>query len=247
MSSNYEHVGPVAQSAELRRKKRIKYIAYFAAFVVFQTLVITAFALTAMRIKNPKTPISGTSNSRIALSRCLWEHYVGEAFIAKARVWARSTRKKCEGPKFRLRSVAIEDLSHTSNTTSSFNIRFNAQVTVKNLNFGHYKFKSSTITFAYGATMVGEAFILRLECKQDPPERSMLQLGIVLHPVQSDGTVVLNYSPADSGTRDSSLAAPLGRGKTTGSCLLPHRKEYKPAITIDMPSKLHGLQLELLV
>lgn len=78
-----------------------------------------------------------------------------------------------KGPKFRLRSVANEDLSHTSNTTSSFNIRFYAQVTAKNLNFGHYKFKSSTITFAYGATMVGEAFILRLECKQDPPERSM--------------------------------------------------------------------------
>ncbi|RVW94559.1 hypothetical protein CK203_030780 [Vitis vinifera] len=168
MSSNYEHVDPVAQSAELRRKKRIKYIAYFAAFVVFQTLVKTAFALTVMLIKNPQTPTSGTSNSRIALSRLL------------------------------MGTLPWERLS-----------------------------------------------LLRLAFGLDQPER--LQLGIVLHPVQSDGTVVLNYSPADSGTRDTSLAAPLGRGKTTGSCLLPHRKEYKPAITIDMPSKLHGLQLELLV
>lgn len=117
MSSNYEHVDPVAQSAELRRKKRIKYIAYFAAFVVFQTLVITAFALTAMRIKNPK---------------------------------------------FQLRTAVIENLSYTPNTNSpSFNMRVNAEVTVKNTNFGHFYFENSTVTFAYGNITVGEAFIAK--------------------------------------------------------------------------------------
>ncbi|KAL6320697.1 hypothetical protein AAG906_008697 [Vitis piasezkii] len=171
MSSNYEHVDPVAQSAELRRKKRIKYIAYFAAFVFrLRTAVIENLSYTP----NTNSPsFNMRVNAEVTNSTVTFAYgniTVGEAFIAKARVWARSTRK---GPKFRLRSVANEDLSHTSNTTSSFNIRFYAQVTAKNLNFGHYKFKSSTITFAYGATMVGEAFILRLECKQDPPERSM--------------------------------------------------------------------------
>lgn len=47
---------------------------------------------------------------------------------------------------------------------------------------------------------------------------------------------------ADSGNLAESLGdAPLGRGKTTGSCFLPNRKEYKPAIIISMPNKLQGL------
>ncbi|KAB1215402.1 hypothetical protein CJ030_MR4G025308 [Morella rubra] len=42
------------QSAELRRKKRIKIAMYIAIFAVFQVIVITAFALTVMRVKTPK-------------------------------------------------------------------------------------------------------------------------------------------------------------------------------------------------
>ncbi|KAK9292423.1 hypothetical protein L1049_020393 [Liquidambar formosana] len=64
-------------------------------------------------------------------------------------------------PKFRLRSVTIEDLTVGSSNSPSFNMRFNAQVTVKNMNFGSFKFDNSTITFAYGGASVGEAAIMK--------------------------------------------------------------------------------------
>lgn len=42
------------QSSELRRKNRLKLVVYIGLFIVFQTLVITAFDLTVMRIRRPK-------------------------------------------------------------------------------------------------------------------------------------------------------------------------------------------------
>ncbi|KAJ9679592.1 hypothetical protein PVL29_021500 [Vitis rotundifolia] len=60
MASKNERVNPEVQSQSLRRKKIMKYSLYAAAFVVFQTIVITSFALTVMRIKNPKFRLRNT-------------------------------------------------------------------------------------------------------------------------------------------------------------------------------------------
>ncbi|CAK9163501.1 unnamed protein product [Ilex paraguariensis] len=43
-----------AASKELRRKKRMKCLIYIVAFAVFQTGIILLFALTVMKIRNPK-------------------------------------------------------------------------------------------------------------------------------------------------------------------------------------------------
>ena len=105
------------QSKELKRKKRIKYAVYIAAFAVFQTAVILVFALTVMRVKNPKV---------------------------------------------RIGRVTVETME-TNNTgaaaAASFDLKFIAQVTVKNTNFGHYKFDNSTMSFLYDGVIVGEAII----------------------------------------------------------------------------------------
>ncbi|XP_022733103.1 late embryogenesis abundant protein At1g64065-like [Durio zibethinus] len=104
------------QSKELKRKKRIKYAVYIAAFAVFQTGVILVFALTVMRVKNPKV---------------------------------------------RIGRVTIETMetNNTGAAAASFDLKFIAQVTVKNTNFGHYKFDNSTMTFLYDGVIVGEAII----------------------------------------------------------------------------------------
>ncbi|XVE57970.1 hypothetical protein DITRI_Ditri04bG0132100 [Diplodiscus trichospermus] len=104
------------QSKELKRKKRIKYAVYIAAFAVFQTAVILVFALTFMRIKNPKV---------------------------------------------RIGRVTIEtmDTNNTRAAAASFDLKFIAQVTIKNTNFGHYKFDNSTMRFLYDGVIVGEAII----------------------------------------------------------------------------------------
>ncbi|RVX01844.1 hypothetical protein CK203_019353 [Vitis vinifera] len=88
MASNNERVNPEVQFQTLRRKKIMKYSLYAAAFVVFQTIVITAIALTVMRIKNPKFSFE---NSTVTFA--YGGNTVGEVFIARARARARSTRK----------------------------------------------------------------------------------------------------------------------------------------------------------
>ncbi|KAB1215404.1 hypothetical protein CJ030_MR4G025306 [Morella rubra] len=98
-------------SDELRRKKRIKLATYIVAFAVFQVIVITAFALTVMKVKTPKV---------------------------------------------RLGTVA---LSNVNNNTQSFDISFTTQVTIKNTNFGPYKYDDTNVTFTYQGVTVGQASI----------------------------------------------------------------------------------------
>ena len=51
-----------SQSKELKQKKRIKWAIYIAVFAVFQTIVITVFALTVMRVKTPKVRLGSTDS-----------------------------------------------------------------------------------------------------------------------------------------------------------------------------------------
>ena len=56
-----------------------------------------------------------------------------------------------KNPKFRFRTVEIEDLSlSSSNTTPSFSMRFEAEVAVKNMNFGRFEYDKSVISMSYG-------------------------------------------------------------------------------------------------
>ncbi|GLT69289.1 hypothetical protein SLA2020_414490 [Shorea laevis] len=91
------------QAKELKRKKRIKWAVYIAAFAVFQTIIILVFALTFMRIRNPKVRF-GTIDIQ-----------------------------------------SFETTAPTEASSASFDMRFIARVTVKNTNFGHYKFDNSTM------------------------------------------------------------------------------------------------------
>ncbi|XP_059627406.1 late embryogenesis abundant protein At1g64065-like [Cornus florida] len=59
------------------------------------------------------------------------------------------TVMKVKTPKFRVRTASFETFSVTA---SSFDMRMNARLGVKNTNFGPYKFDDSTITFYYRAS-----------------------------------------------------------------------------------------------
>lgn len=70
-------------------------------------------------------------------------------------------------PMFQIRSITVEELT-TGNSSASFptlNMRFSAEVTVKNTNFGHFKFDKSTITFVYKGTQVGDAVVPKARAK----------------------------------------------------------------------------------
>ncbi|XWS38294.1 hypothetical protein CRYUN_Cryun19dG0119400 [Craigia yunnanensis] len=63
----------------------------------------------------------------------------------------------------------------TNNTgaaaASSFDLKFIAQVTVKNTNFGHYRFDNSTLRFLYDGVIVGEAIIPKARARARSTKR----------------------------------------------------------------------------
>ncbi|KAA8539979.1 hypothetical protein F0562_026671 [Nyssa sinensis] len=74
------------------------------------------------------------------------------------------TVMKIRTPKFRVRSATFETFDVVT-TTPSFNIKMNAELGVKNTNFGHYKFDNSTITFFYKETPVGSAVVYKTRAR----------------------------------------------------------------------------------
>ncbi|XP_059625447.1 late embryogenesis abundant protein At1g64065-like [Cornus florida] len=65
---------------------------------------------------------------------------------------------KIKTPKFRVRSATFESFNVVTTTSApSFDMKMNAELGVKNTNFGHYKFDNSTIYFFYKGTEVGSA------------------------------------------------------------------------------------------
>lgn len=65
-----------------------------------------------------------------------------------------------KNPKFRFRSVEVDDVSFSSATAApSFSLRLETVVAIKNTNFGHYHYGKSDIILAYRGTKVGEAAI----------------------------------------------------------------------------------------
>nr|XP_043633777.1 late embryogenesis abundant protein At1g64065-like [Erigeron canadensis] len=79
--------------------------------------------------------------------------------------------------KIHLQSVNIKDLvtNNRLSPAASFSMLLKAQVTIKNSNFGHYKFENSTLVLAYRGTHVGEAGIGKGLVKA----RSMKRINIV--------------------------------------------------------------------
>uniref|UniRef100_A0A2N9ED43 Late embryogenesis abundant protein LEA-2 subgroup domain-containing protein n=1 Tax=Fagus sylvatica TaxID=28930 RepID=A0A2N9ED43_FAGSY len=70
------------------------------------------------------------------------------------------TVMRIKSPKFRVREASF--LSTFDVTNASFNLAMDTQFTVKNTNFGHFKYDYGSVTFAYkgmaiGETQIGEA------------------------------------------------------------------------------------------
>ncbi|KAM5557471.1 late embryogenesis abundant protein [Rosa sericea] len=67
------------------------------------------------------------------------------------------TVMRVKSPKFRIQAITVEDLNTTANP--SLTMRFIAEVSVKNPNFGRYKYDQTSISFIYKGTQVGDAVV----------------------------------------------------------------------------------------
>ncbi|KAF8020360.1 hypothetical protein BT93_G0917 [Corymbia citriodora subsp. variegata] len=75
-------------------------------------------------------------------------------------------------PKVRLSSATVENLKlNTSSASPYLSMQLNAQVAVKNTNFGHFKFDSTTATFSYRGATVGSANIMKAKAKARSTKR----------------------------------------------------------------------------
>ncbi|KAJ9128824.1 hypothetical protein P3X46_034439 [Hevea brasiliensis] len=72
---------------------------------------------------------------------------------------------KIRTPKLRLGTLTIESMQTETSGLPSFNMRFNAQVKVKNTNFGHYKFDAGNVTFLYQGVTIGQAMVPKARAK----------------------------------------------------------------------------------
>jgi hypothetical protein len=60
-------------------------------------------------------------------------------------------------PDVKLRSITVENLKYEGNPQSpSLNATFVAEVTIKNTNFGGFKFDNSTLSMLYGGVNIGD-------------------------------------------------------------------------------------------
>ncbi|KAE8704423.1 putative Late embryoproteinsis abundant hydroxyproline-rich glycofamily protein [Hibiscus syriacus] len=145
------------------------------------------------------------------------------------------TVKRIKNPKFRVRSITFEDLTVAAPNSSSFNIILNAQVSVKNTNFGHFKFDNTTISFDYGGVGVGDAFVAKGRSKA----RSTKKMNVT---VELNSNNVINNSSLQSEI-ESGFLVPTCHSKLSGKMqlmkLIKKKKsaEMKCAMLVNLVTK----------
>ncbi|GMI83245.1 hypothetical protein like AT2G46150 [Hibiscus trionum] len=109
------------------------------------------------------------------------------------------TVMRIKNPKFRVQSITVEDLTAAATNPPSFNMKLNAQVAVKNTNFGHFKFQNTIISFDYGGVGVGEAFVGKRRSKA----RSTKKMNVT---VELNSNNIVNNSSLQSDIESGFLA-----------------------------------------
>ncbi|PRQ17572.1 putative Late embryogenesis abundant protein, LEA-14 [Rosa chinensis] len=110
------------------------------------------------------------------------------------------TVMKIKTPSVRLRSVTVQTLESTSNT--SFTATLIAEVTVKNKNFGSYRFDATKANVTYGDVTLGSGDIIKSRAGLKKTKRLNV-------------TIDVN----SSGVSDNSLATELTSGNVTLTAL----------------------------
>ncbi|KAA8539974.1 hypothetical protein F0562_026666 [Nyssa sinensis] len=142
-----------------------------------------------------KAAVSDGGSSRVALAKLVESWNRGRAFVLLVM--------RIRDPKVRFREVTVENLTVNSSSSSpSFTMSLNALVTVKNTNFGHFKFDNSTATISYRGTPVGETVITKARARA----RSTKKLNITVT-VQSDKVSSDSQLGADISARKLTLTS----------------------------------------
>lgn len=92
--------------------------------------------------------------------RCLIYILLFAVFQAGIILILALTVMRTRTPKFRVSAAAFGAVDYSSAAANpSFNIRMYAELSVRNTNFGRYKFESTTVYFHYNGAVIGSAFV----------------------------------------------------------------------------------------
>ncbi|XP_057810148.1 late embryogenesis abundant protein At1g64065-like [Salvia miltiorrhiza] len=88
------------------------------------------------------------------------------------------TVMKIKSPKVRFNAMVVESFSSNNNTATSINMRLLAQLTIKNTNFGHFKYDNATLVVFYNGVPLGEALIPRGRTKARKTQRFNINVDV---------------------------------------------------------------------
>lgn len=139
------------------------------------------------------------------------------------------TIMRIKSPKVRFGAVAVDNISSTNPNSPSFNMRLLTQLTVKNTNFGHFKYDNSTLTIMYNGIPVGEAVIPRARARARKTRRTTIIVNISSAAGLPNGTNL--GSDINSGVLTLTSQARL-RGKVHLMKVIKKRKSAEMSCTI---------------
>ncbi|GLU21180.1 hypothetical protein SLE2022_373370 [Rubroshorea leprosula] len=90
------------------------------------------------------------------------------------------TVMRFKNPKFRIgpATTLLETSSFRTGNAPSFNLKLNTQFTVKNTNFGHFKYDDGTVTFTYGDAIVGNVILQKGRARARSTKKVSLEVNL---------------------------------------------------------------------
>ncbi|CAI9771779.1 unnamed protein product [Fraxinus pennsylvanica] len=88
------------------------------------------------------------------------------------------TVMKIRSPKVRFNAMVVESFNSNNATSPSINMQLLTQITVKNTNFGHFKYDNSTLSILYNGMPVGEAVIPRGRTKARKTQKFNISVAV---------------------------------------------------------------------
>ncbi|KAK3447091.1 late embryogenesis abundant protein At1g64065 [Eucalyptus grandis] len=141
---------------------------------------------------------------------------------------------RIRNPKVRLSSATVENLKlNTSSTSPSFGMQLRAEVAVKNTNFGHFKFDSTSATISYQGATVGSADIMKAKAKARSTKRMNVTASVGSKKFSS---ATQFRSDVNSGTLTLSGHAKLS-GKVVLFKIFKKKKSAEMNCTMDVDTK----------
>ncbi|CAI9762445.1 unnamed protein product [Fraxinus pennsylvanica] len=145
---------------------------------------------------------------------------------------------RIRSPKVRFKALTVENINANSAGSPSFSMKLAAQVTVKNPNFGHFKFRDSPISIFYKGTLVGESYLPKRRARARSTEKMNIAISVDSKEVSSSSSL---RSDINSGKIPLSSKATL-YGKVHLFKVIKKKKTAKMDCTMDVNIKANTIE-----